>query len=110
MGFKPRITSPAASPTKRFMFLTHGFEKPTESDMAAWGTFFKSLGSRIVDQGGFWNGGEKITKKRTSKLPFGKDSVTGYVIFTASDFAEASELAKTCPVVKHNQLFEIMSK
>ncbi len=92
------------------MFLTYGFSKPSEKEMAAWGAFFQSLGDRIVDQGGFWAGGEKFTKKSSSKLPFGKNSVTGFLIFTAADLDEARTLAKTCPVVSNNQLFEIMSK
>tara|TARA_R110002096_G_scaffold436061_1_gene666632 strand:- start:16011 stop:16289 length:279 start_codon:yes stop_codon:yes gene_type:complete len=92
------------------MFLTFGFEKPTPEVMGAWGSWFKSIGERIADQGGFWNGGQNISDSGTSALPFGPDSITGFLIFTAKDLAEASKLAKGCPVVANNQLFEIMTK
>lgn len=111
MGLKPRTkASSNAADMKRFMFLTFGFEKPTPEVMGAWGSWFKSIGDRIVDQGGFWNGGQKISDAGLTDLPFGPDSITGYLIFTATDFAEASELAKACPAVASNHLYEIMSK
>lgn len=111
MGLKPRTKASASAPTaKRFMFLTFGFEKPSAEAMGAWGNWFKSVGDRIVDQGGFWTGGQKISEGGPTDLPFGRDSITGYMIFTAADFAEASELAQSCPYVDCNHLYEIMSK
>lgn len=92
------------------MFLTAGFEPPTPEDMAAWGAFFKSISNRILDQGGFWGGGLELSKKGSKDLPFGKDSITGYLIFTAKDLAEAEAIAKNCPVVANNQLYEIKTQ
>ncbi len=107
MGQKPETNS---TDMKRFMFLTFGFEKPTAEMMAEWGNWFTSIGDRIVDQGGFWNGGQKITEAGGTDLPFGPDSITGFLIFTAKDISEASELASACPVVASNHLYEILSK
>ena len=95
---------------KKFLFLSYGFEKPTAEDMAAWGKWFESVGDRKVDQGGLWNGGREITADGTTDLPFGKDSITGYLIFTASDLEEAESIVKQCPIVASNRVYEIMNK
>lgn len=106
MGFKARSSKAA----KQFMFLTYGFKKPSPEDMAAWGKFFESIADRMVAQGGFWSGGLELTKKGSKDLPFGKDSLTGYIIFTAKSIDEAEKIAKKCPVVAKNRVYEIMSK
>ena len=92
------------------MFLSVGFERPTPEDMAAWGAWFQSISERIVDQGGFWSGGHEFTNTGANELPFGADSITGYVIFTANNREEAEALAKNCPIVASNRVYEIMSK
>lgn len=104
MGFKARTAA------KRFMFLSIGFEKPNADDMAAWGAWFQSIADRMLDQGGFWRGGKAFSSESITDLPFAKDSVTGFVIFTATDMAEAEALVESCPVVASNQLYEIMNK
>lgn len=92
------------------MFLTYGFEKPAPEDMAAWGAFFGSIKDRMLEQGGFWSGGREITSKGTNDLPFGKDSITGYIIFTADSLDEAVKIAEGCPIVASNRVYEIMTK
>lgn len=106
MGYKKRPVKTAA---KRFMFLTKGFKKPTPEDMGKWGKFFELIADRIVDQGGLWAGGLELSQKGTKELPLGKNSLTGYIIFTGKSLAEAERLAKKCPVVLNNQVYEIMS-
>ncbi len=106
MGFKAR---PKVS-GKKFMFLTIGFERPTPEVMGAWGKWFQSIADRMLDQGGFWSGGREFTNDGESALPFGKDSITGYVIFSAKDIDEAEKIAKGCPVVASNRVYEIMTK
>ena len=108
MGHKPR-PSKSASPAKRFMFLTIGFEKPSPEEMEKWGAWFQVVGDRIIDQGGFWTGGTSFTKTGIKSLPFGQESTTGFLIFSAKDLSEAKKLAKSCPIVSSNQLYEIMS-
>ena len=90
MGFKARAA-------KKFLFLSYGFEQPTPEVMGAWGTWFASISDRMLDQGGFWSGGREFTKKASSALPFGKDSITGYVIFSAESLEEAEKIARACP-------------
>ena len=95
---------------KKFMFLSSGFENPTPEIMGAWGKWFESIADRITDQGGFWSGGREITKKGTRALSLDKDALTGFIIFHATDLDEAHTLAQNCPVVKNNQVYEIMTK
>ena len=95
---------------KRFMFLSFGFEKPTPDIMGAWGKWFESMADRMEDQGGFWNGGRELTKDGIKELPFGPDSITGYLIFKAESIDEAETIAKECPVVASNRIYEIMKK
>lgn len=106
MGFKSR-TSAAL---KNFMFLSLGFERPTPEVMGAWGKWFESISDRMVEQGGFWSGGREFTKTGTEELPFGEDSITGYVIFKAKSRDEAEKIAQKCPVVASNRVYEIMTK
>ena len=105
MGSKPRV-----APGKKFMFLSIGFERPTPEQMKEWGAWFKSIGDRMIDQGGFWSGGREFTKQGSTELTFGPDAITGYVVFTAEDRADAEALTSKCPVVASNRVYEIMSK
>lgn len=95
---------------KKFLFLSYGFEKPTPEAMGAWQRWFQSVAERIVDQGGLWNGGRELTTGGTRELPFGPDSITGYLVFTAEDIDEAESIVKACPVVASNRVYEIMQK
>jgi hypothetical protein len=95
---------------KRFLFLSYGFEKPTPQIMDAWKEWFASISDRTVDQGGLWNGGCEITASGTKELPFGKDSMTGYLIFNADSLDEAVQIVQQCPIVASNQVYEIMAK
>ncbi len=107
MGFKSRK---ATSGKRKFMFLSFGFEKPTPEIMSAWGKWFESISGRMVEQGGFWDGGREFTKKGSKALPLGKNSITAYVIFTAKNLEEAEKVAQQCPVIACNRVYEIMSK
>jgi hypothetical protein len=107
MGYKARESKKTG---KRFMFLSNGFKKPSPEFMGEWGKWFESIADRIVDQGGLWGGGRELSKKGTKDLPLGKNSLTGFIIFTAKNLDEAEKIAKKCPVVLNNQVYEIMSK
>jgi hypothetical protein len=95
---------------KKYLFLSFGFEKPTPEIMGAWGKWFASISDRMVDQGGLWGGGREITKNSTNDLPFGKDSITGFIIFNAESLDEAEKIAQDCPIVSSNRVYEIMTK
>lgn len=106
MGSKSRTQTAG----NKYMFLTIGFEPPTPEQMGAWGAWFKSIDDRMVDQGGFWAGGTEFTQGGSTALPFGKDSITGFVIFRAKDQDEAEALAAACPIVASNRVYEIKTK
>lgn len=95
---------------KKYMFLSLGFKKPTPEIMGAWQAWFESMSDRIVEQGGLWSGGREITKEATKELPLGLDSITGYLIFTAGSLDEAEALARACPIVTSNRVYEISQK
>jgi hypothetical protein len=69
-------------------------EAAQQEAMAAWGAWFGSLGSAVVDGGApFGASGAVGGGAATSAL-------TGYSILEAPDLAKATELAGGCPIVK----------
>ena len=73
----------------------------TADTAAAWKTWFKQLGSQLVDPG---NPVSERTPVGTRGTPLPLD---GYTLVTASDFAEAMELAKGCPIIKEGGGVEV---
>jgi len=66
----------------------------TANTAAAWETWFSQLGSHLVDPG---NAVFERTPVCTCGTPL---SLGGYTLLTASQFAEAVELAKGCPIIE----------
>ena len=73
----------------------------TADTVAAWKTWFKQLGSQLVDPG---NPVFERTPVGTCGTPLPLD---GYTLVTASDLAEAVELAKGCPIIKEGGGVEV---
>jgi len=93
---------------KKFVFLTYGFEKPTQEIMTAWGTWFESFTDRIVEQAGF-SFGKEISKEGTRDLPLSTESITGFMIVNAKNIEEAQKIAQECPIIKSIRVYEIRS-
>lgn len=93
---------------KKYMFLSIGFEKPTQEIMEAWGKWFSSIKDRIDAGGNFLNGRE-ITRNGTIQLPLDLNSITGYIIVNAENMDQAEEIARSCPIITSLKVFEIMS-
>ena len=93
---------------KKFVFLAYGYEKPTKEIMEAWGQWLASIKDSIVDQGHF-GAGIELTQRGTNELPLDKEAITGYLIFKAKDINEAEKIAKRCPIITSNRVYEIMS-
>lgn len=91
---------------KTFLILHHGFEKPSEDQMASWNGWFESIADRRVDMGGL-RGGRKISDDGTAELPFDRNALTGYTIIQAKDLDEAAGIAAECPYVISTQVYEI---
>jgi YCII-related domain len=68
-------------------------EEAQQASMAAWGQWFGSLGSAVVD-GGAPFGPSSAVGGGTPKT-----GLTGYSILTADDLDAAVQLASGCPIV-----------
>jgi hypothetical protein len=91
---------------KKFVFLTYGFEKPTAAVMDAWGKWFESIQENVVEKGHFPRGRE-ISKAGVMDLPFGPDSITGFMIVEAVSFEDAERMAQSNPFISSIRLYEI---
>jgi hypothetical protein len=94
---------------KKFVFLTYGFEPPTQEIMDAWNNWFASIGDKMVDIGSPFGAGREITHSGTKELPLGAESVTGYTIINADNIDDAVEIAKGCPIITSIRVYEAMS-
>lgn len=94
---------------KKFLMLTYGFEEPTPKVMEAWGKWFSSVGAAMVD-GGQLPSGREINKSGVKNLPFGPNSLTGYMIIQAESLDAAQKIAEGCPIIDSIQFYEIRSK
>ena len=88
------------------MILHYGFETPTPDVMKEWNAWFDAIADRQVEKGGLREGRE-ITVTGIKKLPFGKDSMTGYTIIRAENLDEAERIAKECPIIASTRMYEI---
>lgn len=93
---------------KEFLFLSVGFQKPTEEVMGRWKAWFDSISDRIVSQHGLMNGWE-ITQDGTQELEWGLESITGSIVFRAESLQEAVKIAEKCPIVTSNRVYELRS-
>jgi len=91
---------------KKFALLSYGFKTPTPEIMEAWGKWFKSIGDKIVEQGGF-NAGLEISDAGTKELPMGMESITGYLVINAESIEEAKEIAGSNPYIASIRVYEI---
>ncbi|PJZ57223.1 YciI family protein [Leptospira barantonii] len=94
---------------KKYLFLSVGFEKPTQEIMEAWGNWFTQIKERIVDAGGHFSIGREITRNGTIQLSLDLNSITGYIIVNAENIDQAEEIARNCPIITSLKVFEIMS-
>lgn len=91
---------------KKFVFLTYGFETPTQEIQEAWGKWFASIGDKMVDGGSPLGHGREISRAGTKELPLGKESLTGYCIISADNIDEAEKIAKGCPIITSIRVYE----
>lgn len=74
--------------------------------MAAWESWFKTLGPAIADAGNPVGRAKTVSLKGASDGG-GANPVTGYSLITASDLNAAVELAKGCPIVADGGTIEV---
>ena len=94
---------------KKFVFLTYGYETPTQEIMDAWHNWFASIRDKLVDGGNPFGPGIEITHTGTKELPHDLGAITGYTIINADNIDEAVQIAKDCPIITSIRVYEAMS-
>lgn len=77
-----------------------------EAAMAAWGSWFQSLGPAVVDPGNPF-GPSKTIVQDGSIGDGGAAGLTGYSVLTADSLDAATNLAKGCPVISNGGAVEV---
>ena len=94
---------------KKFVFLTYGYEEPTQEIMDAWNNWFASIGDKMVDNGNPFGPGREITQSGTKELSHDLGAITGYMIINADNMDEAEKIAQECPIITSVRVYEAMS-
>lgn len=82
----------------KYVYVYYAGAETDGGDNEAWGQWFGKLGNKLIDGGNpFASGGQAV--HRGGVMPVSDKPVTGYSIITASSMDEATELAKSCPLV-----------
>jgi hypothetical protein len=96
----------------KYLFVYHGAGRPETKEaqakaMAAWGTWFGSMGKALI------NGGNPVGKSWTVKAKGavtkdgGANPVSGYSLIEAKDYDAAVVVAKGCPVLEGGGSVEV---
>ena len=96
----------------KYVFAYHGGTMPeTEADqaavMAAWGTWFETLGAAVVDGGSPTGASKTIKSDGSTSDGGGSNPVTGYSLINATDLDAAVVLAKGCPILGSGGTIEV---
>ena len=84
---------------KKFVFIYNGPQSTSAPDpevSKAWGEWFESLGTKLVDPGNPF-GSDVINVSGNGIKNTTENRATGYTIVNAEDIDEASEMAIGCP-------------
>ena len=95
---------------KKFVVLTYGFTPPTDDIKQAWGTWFASVGSRLVDPGSPFGRGVELTNHGRTDLDLDTPQpLVGYCILNAESLEEAETLVSTMPIIDSVRIYEAHS-
>ncbi len=95
---------------KKFLVLTYGFTTPTAEVQQAWGAWFASVGSRMVDPGSPFGRGVEITKAGRTGLDLESPSpMVGYCILNAETLDEAEALVHAMPFIEKVRVYAAQS-
>ena len=95
---------------KKFVVLTYGFTSPTDDIKQAWGTWFASVGSRLVDPGSPFGRGVELTNDGRTDLDLeSPQPLVGYCILNAESLEEAETLVSTMPIIDSVRVYEAHS-
>lgn len=93
---------------KKFVLVYHGKTMPGDispeemkSTMDKWMSWFGSFKDKMVDGGNpFGPDAKSVTEKGIEQVSKDKYPATGYTIINANNISEATEIAKSCPVIE----------
>ena len=89
----------------KYLFVYHGGEHPESEEevaevMNAWGEWFGSMGSAVIDGGNPVGMSSTVNSDGSIRNDGGSNPASGYSLIEASDLAEATEKARACPILK----------
>ena len=93
---------------RRYVFIHHGYEEPTQQVMDAWMVWFGEIADSIVDSGAPFGPGREVTPSGARELPIGPGAATGYTVVEAVDMEAAEKLLEGCPMITSVRIYEAM--
>lgn len=96
----------------KYLFVYHGGKHPeTEQEVAevmdAWGQWFGSMGSAVVDGGNPVGMSSTVESGGTVVANGGANPASGYSLVEASDLDDALGKAKACPILASGGSVEV---
>ena len=95
----------------KYLFVYHGAKAPSKEDikatMDAWGAWFGSLGSAVIDGGNPVGVSSTIRADGSLVSGGGANPASGYSLIEASSLEDAHTKAKGCPLLKAGGSIEI---
>jgi hypothetical protein len=95
----------------KYLFAYHGGRRPDtpaegEKVMAAWGTWFGTLGTAVADPGAPVGQSHTVAKSGLTANG-GANPVSGYSLVTAAGYDQAVEMARGCPILANGGTVEV---
>jgi hypothetical protein len=95
---------------KKFLVLTYGFVPPTPEIGRAWGAWFASAGSQLVDPGSPFGRGTELTPTGRTDLTLESPSpLVGYCILNAESLEAAEAIVAEMPIIESVRIYEAQS-
>ncbi len=96
----------------KYLFVYHGGKKPTEAGeiaqvMAAWGQWFASMGSAVIDGGHPLGKSTTVHKDGSVANDGGSNPASGYSLIEADSVEDAVAKAQGCPILAAGGSVEI---
>jgi hypothetical protein len=81
-------------------------EAEQQATLAAWGSWYESLGAAVVDGGNPFGSSMQVAPDGSTSEG-GASGLTGYTIVSADNLGAATDLAKGCPVLTSGGTVEV---
>lgn len=96
----------------KYLFVYHGGKHPETKEqvaqvMAAWGAWFESMGSAVIDGGNPVGKSSTVQSDGSVVANGGSNPVSGYGLIEASDLDDALAKAKGCPILAAGGTVEV---